>query len=124
MNTPHTDTRPANFVLTKSEGNQRLYRIDEDSTVVIDAATRNRNVSTGRVYAEVLRVESIGCLWGINEHGERDIVNREAELVHWHTTTKGESNHGNSYTRRVFDTQKEAEQHIRKWATRRWRVQA
>ena len=42
----------------------------------------------------------------------------------WVVWTKGVSSHGNALTRRTFETLADAERHIRRWATRRWRVAA
>lgn len=103
-----TATRPAEFTWTPRPGTcttdacrNRVYRITEpDSVSVIDTAGgQNPGRNRRRVGATV-----------------------DEEYPRWVVWTKGYSDHGNSSTRRTFDTLEDAERHIMRWARRRWRV--
>ena len=107
-------TRPASFDWTSNFNahgiRERVYRITEpDSVYVLDASAGQ---SPGRdryhVWATVVdewvgTSPTVGC-------------------TKWVVWTKGVSSHGNARTRRTFDTLAGAERHIKRWATRRWRV--
>jgi len=111
----NTKTRPAAFDWTSNfnaDGcRERIYRLREDaSTHVIDAnGGEDPGCDRHRVSATV-----------VDEWDRARPYRAKTEWVVW---TKGYSDHGNSSTRRVFDTLEEAERHIKRWATRRWRVE-
>jgi len=107
-------TRPAGFDWTSNfnaDGiRERVYRIIEPgSAYVLDASGgQNPGRDRSRVWATVVD-EWVGPSPLIGS-------------TKWVVWTKGYSNHGNASTRRSFETLDEAERHIKRWATRRWRV--
>ena len=107
-------TRPALFDWTSNFNahgtRRRVYQITEPESVrVLDDGTgQDPGSDRHRVWATLEDVwvgASLAVGW--------------TEWVVW---TKGYSNHGNSSHRRTFDTFDAAERHIKRWATRRWRV--
>ena len=113
-------TRPASFDWTSNfnaDGiRERVYRITEPaSAYVLDASGgQNPGRDRSRVWATVVdeRVGSSG--------GPSPLVG----WTEWVVWTKGVGSHGNARARRTFETLADAERHIRRWATRRWRVAA
>lgn len=104
--TTNPKTRPSSFGWTHNFECERVYRITEDPSVCVLDAGGGSNPLTDR-----LRV--------------RATVTSEADWrgrTLWVVVTKGFSSHGNSSTHRVFDSFDSAERHIKRWATRRWRV--
>ena len=107
-------TRPASFTWVSNfdDGGtrERVYRITEPGSVYVADASTGESPGRDRysVWATVVD-EWVGA-------------DPAAGWTEWVVWTKGVSSHGNARTRRAFDTLEEAERHIRRWATRRWRV--
>ena len=101
-----TKTRPALFGIKadfEEDNRRRVYRITEpEDTYVIDACG-GRNPAWSRYPVGAYIISNF------NTEGYR-------------TETRGMSRHGNATHYRNFATLEEAERHIHRWATRRWRV--
>ena len=111
-------TRPVNFVRVKSTSTlvcNSVYGIVEAKGVkVIDntyggTSASDRDINHHSVFARIKR--------GNERTDATTYVKGE-----WHTTTKGVSDHANAYNERTFKTFEEAEKHIFRWATGRFRV--
>ena len=101
-----TKTRPALFEIKRDfeeHNRRRVYRITEPKDAYVIDACGGRNPAWSRY--------PVGAYIISNFHREG-----------YRTETCGMSKHGNATHYRNCATLEEAERHIHRWATRRWRV--
>lgn len=106
MTRTDTKTRPAMFGIKadfEEDNRRRVYRLTEPKDTYVIDACGGRNPGMDR-YSVVAFIST-----SITAEG-------------YFTKTRGMSTHGNAPNYRKFATLEEAERHIHRWATRRWRV--